>query len=375
MNLGVTIPQSSGSDAALAGRPARRASVLIIVLWISFGLVSLALYFANSMNFEMRASDNRVSGLATEEAIEGGIRYFTYVLNTLISYGSNGYVPRPFWDYQCQAVPVGESHFWVVGRDTNNAVGPGHMAFGLIPENARLNLNTASSNTLYWLPRMTDDLIMSLIDWRDTNGTGPTVSYYGSMTPPYVCKCDHFETVDEIRLLLGSTMDVCVGEDINRNGILDPNENDDNSDGMLTPGLVECVTAYSQEPIPPATNSDGSVNIVINISSMTPPAANLRSLLLTNNIDSTRVTEILRNLGLSTTTTGGGARGGGAAGGTTTTAVTFRSPLDFYIKSQMTAEEFALIATNLAMKTSGFVQGRVNVNWASAGPFRSPRRG
>jgi hypothetical protein len=34
--------------------------VLIIVLWIAFGLVSLALYFANSMNFELRASDNRV---------------------------------------------------------------------------------------------------------------------------------------------------------------------------------------------------------------------------------------------------------------------------------------------------------------------------
>ena len=38
----------------------QRGSVLVIVLWIAFGLVSLALYFANSMNFELRASDNRV---------------------------------------------------------------------------------------------------------------------------------------------------------------------------------------------------------------------------------------------------------------------------------------------------------------------------
>ena len=39
----------------------QRGSVLVIVMWIAFGLVSLALYFANSMNFELRASDNRVS--------------------------------------------------------------------------------------------------------------------------------------------------------------------------------------------------------------------------------------------------------------------------------------------------------------------------
>ena len=42
------------------------ASVLIVVLWIAIGLVSIALYFANAMTFELRASDNRASGLASE---------------------------------------------------------------------------------------------------------------------------------------------------------------------------------------------------------------------------------------------------------------------------------------------------------------------
>jgi hypothetical protein len=44
-------------------RPVARrenASVLIIVLWVCVGLVSIALYFANSMTYELRASDNRV---------------------------------------------------------------------------------------------------------------------------------------------------------------------------------------------------------------------------------------------------------------------------------------------------------------------------
>ena len=40
-------------------RPTRqRGSVLIIVLWICIGLVTIALYFANSMTYELRAADN-----------------------------------------------------------------------------------------------------------------------------------------------------------------------------------------------------------------------------------------------------------------------------------------------------------------------------
>jgi type II secretory pathway component PulK len=365
MNISATTVPASASDAALALPPVKRASALIIVLWISFGVVSLALYFANSMNFELRASDNRVSAFASEEAIEGAIRYLTYVLNTRITYGSNGIVPVPYWDYLCQAVQVGESHFWLIGRDTNNPVGPGRMAFGLVPENARININSATSNTLYWLPRMSDDLIQALLDWRDTNGTGVTVSYYGSLVPPYACKCDHFETVDELRLLYSSTMDTCIGEDINRNGILDPNETDDNGDGLLSPGLTEYVTVYSQEPVPSSTNSDGSTNLILTLSSFS--RTSLQNLLLSNNFDSSRITQILQNL-FGAQGAGGGGGGGGGGGASSTNA---RSPLDFYIKSQMSVDEFAVIATNLTMtaattNSSNFIQGRVNVNWASA---------
>src|ERR1039457_4505057 len=61
-------------------RRSEKGSVLIIVLWVAIGLVSIALYFANSMNYELRASDNRVNGLAAEQAIEGAARYVGYVL-------------------------------------------------------------------------------------------------------------------------------------------------------------------------------------------------------------------------------------------------------------------------------------------------------
>ena len=367
-------------------RCARRGSVLVIVLWIAFGLVSLALYFANSMNFELRAADNRVCAMAADQAIEGAVRYLNYLLVQQIANGSNG-VFLNLDGSLCQNVPVGEAHYWLIGRDTNNPVGPGRLCFGLVDEASKLNLNMAAinpnplvvSNQLIWLPRMTVDLTQAILDWVNTNGNGPTATYYTMQQPSYQCKGEPFETVDELRLVYGADIDTLVGEDANRNGILDPSETDDNQNGMLDPGVLEYVTVYSREP---------STNLV-NVSTVTSSSTQLISLLSTN-FDSARANEILRNLGIMSTgasqggggsgtgsRTGGGASTGGGAGATTGgsggpapspggTTVTFKSPLEFYVKSGMTAAEFAQVGTNLTTTSGSYVQGRVNINTASA---------
>jgi type II secretory pathway component PulK len=339
------------SGKHLAGQ---KGSVLVIVLWIAFGLVSLALYFANSMNFELRASDNRVCALAADQAIEGAERYLNYLLTAQAADGSNG-VFLTLSDSLCQAVPVGEAHYWLIGRDTNNPVGPGRLCFGLVDEASKLNLNKASSNAIIWLPRMTADLTQAILDWRDTNGNGPTVTYYAMQQPSYQCKCDPFETVDELRLLYGADMDTLLGEDANRNGVLDANENDDNQNGMLDPGVLECVTVYSREP---NANSDGTAKV--NISNLSSGASQLSSLLETN-FGSARTLQILGNLGLVSAPSRG--RGGPPS---PPTPVRFASPLAFYVKSGMTATEFAQIGTNLTATSGSYVEGRVNVNTASA---------
>jgi type II secretory pathway component PulK len=334
---------------------ARRGSVLVIVLWIAFGLVSLALYFANSMNFELRASDNRVCAIAADQAIDGAVRYLNYLLVQQIANGTNG-VLMVLDDSLCQNVPVGEAHYWLIGRDTNNPVGPGRMCFGLVDEASKLNLNTAgstpvvSSNQFIWLPRMTMDLTQAILDWVNTNGNGPTATYYAMQQPPYQCKCEPFETADELRLLYGADMDTLVGEDANRNGILDPNETDENQNGMLDPGVLEYFTVYSREP---NTNR-------INVSTVSNSSTDLISLLQTN-FGAARADQILGNLGV---VTGPPRPPGGSGGGGTTTTNT--SPLQFYVKSQMTMTEFAQIATNLTTTTGTYVLGRVNVNTASA---------
>src|SRR5436190_11236512 len=159
----------------------KSASVLVIVLWLVFGLVSITLYFASSMSFELHASDNRVCGLAAEQAIDGAARYVTYVLSSQLT---NGTVPDPA-TYICQAVPIGESHFWLIGRG-NDQTPTDQMTFGLIDEASKLNLNYATSNMLAHLPSppMIQDLLAGILDWRGTNG-GNYQSYYAMQHPPY----------------------------------------------------------------------------------------------------------------------------------------------------------------------------------------------
>ena len=50
--------------------------MLIIVLWIAFGLVSVTLYFGQSMFFEYKGANQSIAGAQAEQANNGALRYF-----------------------------------------------------------------------------------------------------------------------------------------------------------------------------------------------------------------------------------------------------------------------------------------------------------
>lgn len=331
--------------------------MLVIVLWIALGLVTITLYFANSMSSELKASDNRVCGLAAEEEIEGAARYVSAVLVTL---ATNGAIPD-LTQYRSAAVPVGDGYFWLIGRDTNVVQrGPFQPTFGLVDEASKLNLNTAASNVLEWLPRMTEDLLQSMTDWRSTNG-GVSETYYAMQRPAYQCKCAPFETLDELRLVYGADLFTLYGDDANLNGSLDAGEIDDDQNGQLDPGLLEYLTLYSREP---NTQSDGSARI--NVANLSSSSEQLRTLLETN-FNSGRANEIMARLGLVGGGGGGGGPGGGrGGGGGAATPVQPKSVLQFYRLSGMTSDEFAQVGDAFTVASGSFIQGRVNVNTASA---------
>jgi len=329
----------------------QRGSVMVIVLMICIGLISIALYFANSMTMELRAADNRTSGMAADQAIEGAARYLTTVLSY---YGTNGITPT-LDQYAAEAVPVGNSlkpeenaHFWLIGRDLGGVVVT-DPHFAIFDEASKLNLNAEWLNADLFatnIPGITEECAEAIVDWRSTNDTGITSLNYAQMG--YLPKHSEFETVGEMRLLYGVTTEMLEGDDRNRNGVLDANEQDLNGNGQIDPGLLEYFTAVSREP---NTLSDGSS--LTNVNSQT----NLQTV-LESHLGSSRASEIIRRVFNSQ---------GGTNQQTTTQ---FTNLLQFYVacnsQAQMTADEFSQIYNDITATTNSFTIGRVNVNTAPA---------
>jgi type II secretory pathway component PulK len=317
-----------------------QASVLVIVLWVCIGLVSIALYFANSMTYELRAADNRVNGLVSDQAIEGAARYFAVVLQ---NYATNGAVPDSS-QFKCNAVQIGDAKFWMIGRDPSGNSGTDPY-FGVIDEGGKINLNNANTNTLAYLPNMTMDFSDAIQDWRGTNGI---VSLnYASLG--YLPKNAPFESVDELRLVYGADISLLAGEDVNRNGVLDKNEKDLNGNGELDPGLFEYTTVYTREP---NFHSDGTM--LTNLNATTLKTGDLTALFRDNGVSSPdqRATQIYGNLHPRNAT-----------------PRKVNGLFDFAVLCRtfgMSASDFALIASDVTTSTNTYLRGRINVNTASA---------
>jgi type II secretory pathway component PulK len=341
---------------------AEGGSVFVIVLLIVFGLISMALYFANSMTLELRAADNRTSGLAADQAIEGAARY---VSSTLSLYATNGAMPD-LSEYSAEAVPVGNSikpeenaHFWLIGRDNSGTDNSGNLStephFALVDEDSKLDLNapwlTNADLLVSNLPNMTYDMASAIIDWKDTNATSSSSSLdYGQAG--YLPKHAPFETVGELRLVYGSTKDILVGDDLNQNGVLDANETETAGNGQFDPGAMSYFTVYSRQP---NTHSDGTslTNVTVQ--------ADLQAL-LQDRLGASRANEIINRIFGAAA----GGPGGGGPGGGQQTPVTFNSLLQFYMSSGMTADEFGEVYNDITATTNAYTVGRVNVNTASA---------
>lgn len=318
----------------------RQGSVLIIVMWIALGLVTIALLFGHSMMLSFRAAENQAAGWQAEQAIEAGLRYAMYLIKNLEEPGSIPVLET----YQAGPVPVGEARFWFVGR-ANSYLGTTFPVFGIQDEAAKLNLNTATVEMLELLPNMLPQFAASIVDWRDEDDDptedGAESSTYLQRDPPYEAKNAPFDSIDELHLVNGADPVLLYGEDINRNGILDPNENDgdltyplDNKDGRLDPGLLEYVTVFTTAP---DTEAEDSRQIDIN-----NDEDDELGTLLQDTFGEERAQEL-----------------------TTPDGQTFESLLEYFNASNMTAEEFAQIEGQLTVSNEEIEGGLINVNTAS----------
>ena len=186
-----------------------------------------------------------------------------------------------------QAIPVGAvdpsnvCNYAIVAPGLNEDGMLSGIRFGLQDESARLNVNTliaieensegllalvtlaegeelASDNLakllLLALPNMTDELADSILDWLDEDDEprefGAEVDYYSTLATPYEPTNGPILSVEELLLVRGMTPTLLFGADSNRNGMLDPDEQQRFNATVDTPGalgLAAYLTIYGQE--------------------------------------------------------------------------------------------------------------------------------
>ncbi len=325
-----------------------RGTILIIALWVAFGLVSLALYFGQTVRWNYQAGQNSLADRQARQAVDGARRYIAFVLDNLVEAGEMPDLDAG--DYVAEDASVGDSRFWLIGRDPDTDIAPDNPVWGLVDEASKLNVNTATQEMLESVPGMTTALAAAIIDWRDADSEltseGAESPEYETLDTPYSAKNGPFESLEELRLVQGMDLSVLWGEDANGNGVLDENENDgdkswpdDDADGRLDPGLAEYLTVWTRES---NTRSDGSSKVDIRGSSA---RQELRQL-FGEAFGDARADAILERIGIR--------------------LGDIRSPLEFYMDSGMTAEEFAQVEDGLTVGSGEYREGLVNLRTASS---------
>ncbi len=327
-----------------------RGTVLIVVIWIVLILASLVIVMAHATRVEAVAAMNHIAQVKAEAVANGAIQYILAKLSSeddsTVSYGSDPY----------EAMEVGDGYFWVLGRDLS---GSEDYTYGLVDEAGKINLNSASPEDLLEmllkLPNMTTELATSIIDWQDedddvTSG-GAESEYYLLLSEPYQCKNAPLETVEEVLLIKGGDRDLLYGEDTNRNGVLDWNENDgeqsspaDNSNGSLDRGFFDYVTIHSYET---NTNGQGQPRLDLNDSQNQAAFQELLEGVISDE-QAITVLQTLRNAGLF-------------SGRQTPN----RSLIGVYYISGMAFEDYEQIIDRITVDGDAeIIAGRININAA-----------
>ncbi len=262
---------------------ARGATVLLVVL-VVIVLMALAAYGLVEMCLSESEASNRFARTAEARAFaESGIDMAVTMLSDPAERLNPDFVNnRPdvlgAVVLKQSDVAHGRGRFSVVASDSTDATSKA-VRFGLTDESGKLNLNSLvawQANSalkltddttrafLMNLPYMTNDVADAILDFIDADDTarqyGVESDYYSTLSPPYRAANGPLQSLDDLLLVKGVTPALLYGEDLNRNGILDPGE-DLNGDGYFDRGWSAYLTVSSAER---NVQQDGSSRININ---------------------------------------------------------------------------------------------------------------
>ena len=207
--------------------------------------------------------------------------------------------------FQAVTVSLGDdgqtpSNFSIIAPGLNDTGNLGGIRFGLQNESARLNVNalTALENSsagllasvltapdeessddelasdniavslLLTLPGMTEDIADAILDWIDEDDEprpyGAEVDYYSTLPTPYSPANGPILSVEELLLVRGVTPTLLFGADVNRNGVIDSDEQQRFGVGVDTAGSLGWAAYLTVHGAEANKRKDGSFRVDVN---------------------------------------------------------------------------------------------------------------
>lgn len=245
-----------------------RPGVVLLMVLVVVVLLSLAAYqYYDLMVAEYKAADNYHKAAQVRAFAESGVHYAAAMLSApdaaALLNGNFYDNPEAFRNIEVgsgndkKAAPGRFSLIAPLDPEATSSGGP--CAYGVIDEGGKINLNgimkrDPSGQTLHdmlmKLPNMTAEIAGAIVDWVDADsipfaGGGAENDYYSGLSPSYRCKNGPLDSIDELLLVKGVTPELLYGDDRNRNGMQDADEN--SSEGGFSRGWSAFLTIYSRE--------------------------------------------------------------------------------------------------------------------------------
>jgi general secretion pathway protein K len=235
-----------------------RGSALLAVLWVSAALAAIGFSLASTVRGETDRTSTSLDTLRAYYLAQGSVYRATYEL--LWSVQNPGRPPIPRYsthvDYN---FPTGQ------------------VRVDLIPETAKLDVNTIPPEDLYKLclalglnPERAREIALAIVDWRGPpTEAGGFDEFYQSLQPSFRAPHASLQEIEELLLVKGVTPDIFYGTYV-PSGELDPGLRP--ADEKLVPrsGLVDCLSVYGSKD---AVDANTAVPAVLSTVGLPPDVA------------------------------------------------------------------------------------------------------
>ncbi len=199
----------------------RRASVLIVALWCLFFLSGLAVAIYVRIAPQVRLVGHLRDKVKGYYAAKAGVRQAMFMMNADVTQDYDAL--NDIWvdnEETLKDIEISKEASVSVKYEWTDEQGVLQTRYGLIDEESKININTASLDTFEHLlesigqatSSQVTDIANAILDWVDEDSdlrpNSAEEGYYAGLSPSYPCANAKFAVPEELLLVKGMTLEI-----------------------------------------------------------------------------------------------------------------------------------------------------------------------